>query len=126
MLLFLFSLFSLLWYAFILVPHVAVSVWAQRQVVRAVQEKLEARGEPTWQQWQGAQEARLPTSPQLSGVARQSRDWLSAPGLDRLQTQSLGERWGDGGEEDGKARQSVLREVRREEDLMNDASGEMM
>jgi len=98
-------------------------VWAQRQVERAVQEKLEERGEPIWQQWQGTQEARLPTSPQLSGFARQPRDWLSAPGL---QTQSLDERWGDGGEEEGKAGQRVSREVRREEDLINDASGEMM
>jgi len=100
-----------------------ISVWAQRQVERAVQEKLEERGEPIWQQWQGTQEARLPTSPQLSGFARQPRDWLSAPGL---QTQSLDERWGDGGEEEGKAGQRVSREVRREEDLINDASGEMM
>jgi hypothetical protein len=58
---------------------------------------------------------------ELAGLARQARDRLGAPGL---QDPALGRRWDEA--EEGEARRSVSRDVRREEDLMNDASGEMM
>ena len=84
----------------------------ERQVKKEVHEEVARREAAAFQ------ESR---SSELAGLAREARDRLGAPGL---QDPALGGRWDDA--ENGDARRTVSRDVRREEDLMNDASGEMM
>ncbi len=81
----------------------------ERQVKKEVHEEVARR------------EAAALQESRSSELAGQARDRLGAPGL---QDPALGGRWDEA--EEGEARRSVSRDVRREEDLMNDASGEMM
>jgi len=82
----------------------------ERQVKKEVHEEVARREAAALQESRSSELAR-----------QQALDSLGAPALQDL---ALGRRWDEA--EEGEARRSVSRDLRREEDLMNDASGEMM